>query len=376
MVERMEASPGVLQQPALSGSCELDWKRRLLETCVPVNALTESHLRSLLREARLEAVYRGQQLFDVGDCDGCHVYLLAGQVAVEEAGARRLLGADDAEACFPLLHSQPRRDRVTAALDSYIIRFDSRQLDAMLAWDQAARHIELDIAGSRDMDEDAEWMQTLLRSNLFYRVPPMNIRQVLGRFQPEYRSSGERVLRQGELGDSCYIIKEGRVGVYQAKDERGPAALVAELGVGQCFGEEALVNEAPRNATVTMLDNGVLMRLDKQSFYLLLRPPPVQEVGAETALTLLAEGAQLLDVRTMAEFERDRIPGACSMPLAILALKLRLLDPQQTCVVYCDTGRRAVAAAHFLGLQGYQVVALQGSHEPLRSRRAVESGLA
>ena len=90
---------------------------------------------------------------------------------------------------------QGRDVRATAIDDCQIIRFASARLDAMLAWDQAASYIILDITGQRDLDEDADWMLTLLRSNMFYKVPPMNIREILSRFRPQFAHSGEVIVR-------------------------------------------------------------------------------------------------------------------------------------------------------------------------------------
>lgn len=355
---------------------ERRWKRRLLKTCVPVNALTEDHLNTLLRETRVSVAYRGQCLFERGDCDGYDVYLLSGTVELDESGGPRRISADDPEACFPLVNQQPRPMRAVAQEDCHIIRFDSERLDAMLAWDQAAKYIELDIAGSRDLDEDAEWMLTLLRSNLFYKVPPMNIRQILDRFHAEFRAAGDVVLRQGELGECCYFIKEGSVGVYRAEDERSRSELVAELGVGRCFGEDALVNDAPRNATITMRSNGVLMRLDKQDFFLLLKQPPVKMLGYTQLLQALADGAGLLDVRTLDEYEQAHAAHAIHMPLSIIKLKSRLLDPDQVYIAYCGSGRRSAAAAHFLCAEGYRVAVLRGglADLPLSQRLKLLNG--
>ena len=358
---------------------ERRWKRRLLKTCVPVNALTEDHLHTLLRDSRVEVAYRGQRLLERGDCDGYDVYLLSGSVELDEPAGPRRIGADDPEACFPLAAQQPRPVAVIALEDCHIIRFDSERLDAMLAWDQAATYIELDIAGSRDLDEDADWMLTLLRSNLFYKVPPMNIRQILNRFHPEFRAAGDVVIRQGELGESCYFIKEGSVGVYRAEGERGRSELVAELGVGRCFGEDALVNDTPRNATITMRSNGVLMRLDKQDFFLLLKQPPVQQVGYGQLQRCLAGGAQLLDVRTLEEYEQARAAAALHMPLSIIKLKSRLLDPERFYITYCNSGRRSSAAAHFLSEDGYQVATLRGGLADLPAKerlRLLDGGCA
>lgn len=335
-------------------------EQRLLETLVPVNALTADHLKALLRNHSVEAVCRGEQLFAVAQSDSQLVYLLSGEVSLSDnSGECRVIRAEDSDSRFPLSNHQPRRHTAVAISDCSIVRFDSDQLDAMLAWDQASRYIALDISAQRDLDEDAEWILTLLQSNLFYKVPPMNIRNILDKFSAQYVSAGDTILRQGELGDCCYYVKEGVAGVYQADDQKSRPSLVAELSVGRCFGEEALVNNAPRNATITMHSNGVLMRLDKQDFFLLLKPPLIESVNLAQAKQLVSEGAGWVDVRTQDEYDNGHCVGAVNMSLDLLKLKSRMLKDKPY-IVYCNSGRRSEAAACLLAQEGFKVSALVG----------------
>ncbi len=369
MNDRQQFDGGLPRDEAATVSGEdlqLALKRYLLQTLVPVNALTEDHLNTLLRDTGLETICRGQALARRGDCDNQHIYLLSGSVMIGDGdGERRLVSADAIEARFPIAHQQPRLQTVVAAEDCQVIRFDSDRLDAMLAWDQAANYITLDITGQRDLDEDADWMLMLLRSNLFYKVPPINIREILNRFRPTYVAADTVVLRQGELGDCCFFIKEGEVEVLRAEHERAAAQSIARLGVGRCFGEDALVNDAPRNATIVMRENGVLMRLDKQDFYLLLKSPPVNTVSLSELEREVAAGAELIDVRTQDEFECAHATAALNMPLNILKLKSRLLQRDRRYITYCNSGRRSGAAAHLLAADGYDVVALRGGTDTL-----------
>lgn len=343
-----------------------DFKKRLLQAFVPVNALTEDHLDTLLRDTSIEVLCRGQVLCRRGDCDNTHIYLLSGSVSIDGSrGPAQCVAADAAAAQFPLAHHQPRLETVTAAEDCQVIRFDSDALDSMLAWDQAAHYITLDIAGQRDLDEDADWMLTLLRSNLFYKVPPMNIRQILKHFRPMFAHAGEVVIRQGEMGDCCYVIKEGCVSVYRADAGQDKSEWVAELGVGRCFGEDALVNDLPRNATLVMGANGVLMKLEKQDFYLLLKPPQVRSLSLAETEREQAAGAVLIDVRSQDEFERAHAAQALNMPLTILKLKSRLLDRNIHYITYCNSGRRSSAAAFLLAEDGYRVTVLRNGFESL-----------
>ena len=335
--------------------------QQLLQTLVPVNVLTADHLKTLLRDRSIEVVCAGQSLFEKGEYDNQSIYLLSGQVKITDAqGEERIVSAEDPASRFPLEHFQPRRHSAAAVSDCSIVRFDSDQLDAMLAWDQASSYIILDISSQRDLDEDADWMLTLLKSNLFYKVPPMNIREILNKFKPVVLSTGDVVMRQGEVGDCCYFIKEGLVGVYQSRDEKSSPELVAELGVGRCFGEDALVNETVRNATIEVHSNAVLMKIEKNDFFLLLKHPPVSTVNLAQAQEQEREGRIWLDVRTLDEYEHGHYAGAMNMPLNLLKLKSRLLDRNRAYIVYCNSGRRSEAAAHFLGEEGFEVSVLVG----------------
>jgi CRP-like cAMP-binding protein len=61
---------------------------------------------------------------------------------------------------------------------------------------------------------------------------------------------GDSVLREGESGNSFYVVASGRFAVSK-RDERGESILLAHLGEGDFFGEMALLSGSPRAATVT-----------------------------------------------------------------------------------------------------------------------------
>jgi CRP-like cAMP-binding protein len=339
-------------------------ERHILQTLVPVNSLTDDHLTTLLRDQSVEAICSGQPVFMSGDYDNHHVYLLSGEVKlIDGMGISKVMSADDPSCRYALENHQPRRSSAIAETDCSVIRFNSDQLDAMLAWDQASNYIMLDIASHRDLDEDADWILTLLKSNLFYKVPPMNIRQVLNRFQAEYVHSGKTILRQGELADSCYFIKEGVAGVYQSIDDKTSQELIAELGAGRFFGEDALVNHAARNATITMHSNGVLMRLAKEDFFLLLKSSAINSFNLAQAQKRVSDGSTWVDVRTQDEYEKGHSIYALNMPLNLLKLKSRMLDKDKHYIIYCNSGRRSEAATYLLKEDGFNVSLLAGGYK-------------
>src|SRR5438477_8256749 len=79
----------------------------------------------------------------------------------------------------------------------------------------------------------------------------------------EQRIAGETVIREGEPGLNFYVIRQGEVEVVK---EDGEARVVATLGEGSCFGEEALLKGQPRNATVRTTKPTLLYVLGENDF--------------------------------------------------------------------------------------------------------------
>ncbi|MGQ9425176.1 cyclic nucleotide-binding domain-containing protein [Gilvimarinus sp. F26214L] len=353
---------------------ELSVDLRLAQTLSPLKSVTESHLAELIRNSSVELVFRGQPLFEAGSYDRQHIYLLHGDLElVDSHGSRTIVsGSDTLKA---LAHEQPRPCRAVALTDCGVLRVDSEYLDKMLTWSQVAEYMLLDIAYQRDLDEDAEWMMTILKSNLFHKVPPINAQIIFDRLNTLVVEAGEAVLRQGEIGDNCYFIKTGEAEVRQSPDGMTPPVPIAEIGPGRCFGEDALVNETVRNASVIMKTDGVLMYISKRDFLKLLKEPRVQLADAHEVRALLDEGAISIDVRTEEEYEAEHLDRAINLPLNLLRIKTRLLSKDVQYVIYCDTGRRSRAAAHLLTRAGYKAVALDAGLKGLRPAQGVNLSL-
>jgi rhodanese-related sulfurtransferase len=180
------------------------------------------------------------------------------------------------------------------------------------------------------------------------------------RMQRMSYSAGDTVIRQGGEGDYFYAIVDGRCVVTRETPLNREGVKLAELGKGDTFGEEALISGAKRNATVSMLTDGVVMRLGKDDFNTLLNEPMLQWVDVEEARALIGRGARWLDVRLPSEYEHVHFDDALNLPLYFVRLKLKTLDTDVSYVVCCDTGRRSSAAAYILSERGYDSYVLRG----------------
>jgi CRP-like cAMP-binding protein len=332
--------------------------KNILKTLVPVNSLTPENFKELAAKAVIENLSPGSQLFKQGDRDLHTVFLLSGEVmltSTDTAESRHVVAGTD-EARYALAQLKPRQYTGAAKTPVTIARVDSALLDRLVTWDQATGYEVMEFDGS----QDPEWMMRMLRNETFLKLPPSNINALFARFEPVEVKASQVIIRQGDPGDFYYIIKSGKASVSRKMDQTGKVAVVGQLDEGDGFGEEALLSGAPRNATVVMTTDGVLMRLARKDFDELMREPLVKWVTLDQARALAQQGAGLLDVRTEDEFRHGTVKGSQNLPLYQLRHKAPGLDAKRHYVVFCQSGSRSCAAAFLLTQRGFEVSVLRG----------------
>ena len=348
--------------------------RNVLKQLVPPNALNAENFQELARKAVVETLPAGRTLFKVGDRDGKTVYLLSGEVELTAPdGTTRLVKGATPDAKHPIGNFQPRQHTAKARTEVSFTRFDSDLLDILLTWDQLSGIEVSDLTVEEDEGHaEGDWMSRILQSRAFMSIPPANIQQMFMKLQEVPVKAGDVIIRQGEEGDYYFIISEGRCKVTR-KAPGGQELPLAELIDGDAFGEEALLSDEPRNATVTAVTDSKLMRLSKQDFEELLKAPMQNEVDFEKARELVRGGAQLVDVRLESEHQNSAIRGSVNIPIYMLRLKAEQLPRDKEYIVYCDTGRRSSAAAYLLTERGHQAYVLKGGLTAIKEAKAAAS---
>lgn len=110
--------------------------------------------------------------------------------------------------------------------------------------------------------------QSLAAIDLFARLSTAELTQVAERLRTRPFLDGEVIIRQGDEGDSFYLLRDGQAEVVVGD------AVVATLGPGQYFGERALITGEVRNATIIGKGGGRLARLSKEDFHKALNMAP------------------------------------------------------------------------------------------------------
>jgi CRP-like cAMP-binding protein len=332
--------------------------QEILRNLVPLNALSDEHYQKIATSLVIQDVNAGSYLFGEGDKDNRSIYLLDGVVNLISKGGQvtGVVSAGTDAARYPIASRKPRMVTARAATKSVVAWIDSTLLDVMLTLDQSAE------SGAMKSYEHTEedWMSRMLQSEAFSQLPPSDIQRLIHALEPVSCRTGDTVIRQGDEGDYFYIIREGSCSVTRLASGKGWDVPLAELSKGDCFGEDALVSDGHRNATVTMLTDGSLMRLSKQQFLDILKKQLVHYLKYDLALAVIKSGGRWLDVRLAEEHAQWALDDSISIPLATVRANTSRLDKNLKYVIYCDTGRRSAAAAFLLSQRGYNVAALEG----------------
>jgi len=332
----------------------------LLRGFSPLDGLKRDNLAALARKVQIREMSPGQLLFKEGDTEKRTLYILSGILElVDQAKVVGTVEGGSELARNPVAPVYPRRVTARARDRVQFISIDSDLLDVMLTWDQTGTYEVSELAGKSDQTNE-DWMTMLLQTKAFHKIPPANIQAIFMRMQQINYRKGDVILKQGSEGDYFYVLIRGSALVTRETPLSKEGIKLAELAVGDTFGEEALISNAKRNATVTMQSDGAVMRLGKEDFKKLLNEPMLDWVTMTEAEEIIRGGGQWLDVRLPSEYENQHLDSSLNIPLYFIRLKINTLDQNKKYIVCCDTGRRSSAGAYILSERGYHAYVLKG----------------
>ncbi|WP_036300123.1 cyclic nucleotide-binding domain-containing protein [Methylotenera sp. L2L1] len=345
----------------------------ILNTIEPIAKLSEGRKQELADLCFVEKVSKGVNPLRMNVTHAKQaVYLIKGDLELRFAKNSKVLLRGDAPAAKHPINSDQNLVDCIAITDVEILRIDNDLLDIMMTWDQlstdeeALKNLHHKSGDKEPNRTPVEWMRDTgvfsvakLQSGVFSKVPVANIEAMFQRMERISTVAGQVVIQQGAVGDYYYLIEHGSLLVSRADGVNAPSILVAELKEGDAFGEEALVSDNKRNATVTMKTDGQLLRLNKHDFVALLKEPMLTQVSREVAEAKVADGAVWVDVRLPSEYQYEHIEGAVNLPLKEIRQMMSGLDRAKPYIVYCQTGRRSSAAAFILVQNGFDAVVLK-----------------
>ena len=348
-----------------------------LARCYPFHQIEQSEVMPLLgglatqRFQRGQAILRGAKQSDTARQPDNFSYLISGRAELRRSFFdRETLQAGEGVALQPLDHSLMSEGGQILALDECsVIQVPRDLVDRSMAVGSAQDYgvHETDLSTELLESDDAvavDWMSRFLSSPLAQHLPATVIQQLLAALVPEDQPRGAEVVRRGEIGDALYVMTRGRAAV---RTDRHSVFEGREFSLvpGDYFGEESLVADTPRNATVIMEEDGSVARLERAAFDRLVRPylvPEADDALMERALVASSDNRlAVIDVRFPMEYRRDALPHSINIPVPLLRSRLNLLDRRRQHLVTYHGGRRSELAVFLLRQAGIEAYLMASS---------------
>lgn len=140
-----------------------------------------------------------------------------------------------------------------------IVTHDNRILDVA---DRIITLVDGAIRSDALVKEAAILTQMLAKCSIFERVTPRTLTRVADEMTIERLPPGTQIIRENDPGDRFFLVRSGSVSVRRGHPEQE----IATLGVGDFFGETALLTGQPRNASVYTREETLLCSLSKTNF--------------------------------------------------------------------------------------------------------------
>ncbi|KAM4591087.1 cGMP-dependent protein kinase 2 isoform 6-T6 [Odontesthes bonariensis] len=258
---RVKAKEGVSAEPTSENFCggfrpsyistakairKKSHTRRLINEAIMSNdflkKLEPQHMREMV-DCMYEKVYTEGQLVIQEEEAGNYLYVLAeGLLEVFQNG--KLLGEMRPGTAFgelAILYNCKRTATVKAVLQSHIWTLDRQTFQTIMMQTTQARH--------------EEYFSFLRSVSLLRDLPEEKLAKIVDCLEVDYFEKGEYIIREGEEGNTFFIIAKGEVIVTQSTEGFAEPQEIKTLGAGNYFGEKALISEDFRSANIICNEN-------------------------------------------------------------------------------------------------------------------------
>lgn len=348
---------------------QLTINKEIISRFFPLNLIEEQFHDQLKQNTIISTVKAGEIITKKVKDSSLKHYLISGSIEVRVSFDTRFQFSCDDERCqFPLEDNIEKQGTIRAKEDSKLLIINNEVIDQLKAWSQSYDyeivhlHNISDIKNDTLIDDvsDADWTNLFIQSPLASNLSASDLHKLFTRMEIREVKSGEEIVQQNTDGDYFYIIQAGTAevktdsnGAYKGK--------TFELGTGDYFGDEALVADSMRNASVVMSSDGVLGFLNRESFNLIVKDAVVKTRDEHTIDGGLADLHHYIDVRLPIEFKGQHHGKSENIPISHLRKKLDNFDYSKIYLITAEGGRRSELATYLLRQAGFEAYCMVGT---------------
>jgi CRP/FNR family cyclic AMP-dependent transcriptional regulator len=126
--------------------------------------------------------------------------------------------------------------------------------------------------------------ETLGHVDLFAALDKKELQVLVGSCQERTYTAGSVIFTEGDAGVGLYVLKSGKIRLTQVNDPDRAEVEIDVIGAGQVMGEMALLDDMPRSATATAVDDVDVLVLPVWDFRGVVRQHP--DMGLKLLATL------------------------------------------------------------------------------------------
>ena len=177
----------------------------------------------------------------------------------------------------------------TSIATQYLLQNENTSVLKRVKWDKIPEHLldtKLFTNSERDYlnrnflhnnlsSQESQTMYSILEKTLLlksvdlFQTIPGDILSKIAQISVEIETGqNDNIFMEGEQGDSLFVIISGKINVTQDNKT------IAILEGGHCIGEMALLDQEPRSAGATAIEDSILLKIDQEGFYELMASNP------------------------------------------------------------------------------------------------------
>lgn len=107
------------------------------------------------------------------------------------------------------------------------------------------------------MTDQATYKRYAEKVRIFHGLTPEEVEEILRSGETLTYMKGQTIFHEGQMGSNLFVVLHGEIGIYRRD------TLIAKCRVGDAFGEMAVLNQKPRNATAAALTDTNLFTLNE-----------------------------------------------------------------------------------------------------------------
>jgi CRP-like cAMP-binding protein len=172
-----------------------------------------------------------------------------------------ILGPGDVFGERTLLLGEPRSATIMTKGEGSILIMAQAEFEKLLTQSQSFKK-----KIKKMVDENFKFYGLLKSVPLFKEIPDEKLKLLAPKIKYKIFEEGDYIFKQGDYGDSFYILKEGKVEILTESQNGQTKNILATLGAGEFFGEIALFKDITRTASVKSIKKTVALSIEKGDF--------------------------------------------------------------------------------------------------------------